>query len=186
MSKNHLATRLLGGSRRIPASGSGVSRQRGLTLIEVLIALLVLSIGLAGIAALHLTALRNVHSSYHTSIASSAALDLEERLWLAASDLEEGCLSNSAVLDVINDLVQQWSSTDIGRVAVPELVIDPSNVQVSSGRLSSDSDADFWTQVSIAMNWSGERFGEGQETFRYATRVICSPVVPDDDDDEND
>ena len=166
--------------------GCAPTQQRGLTLIEVLIALLVLSIGLAGIAALHLTALRNVHSSYYTSIASSAALDLEERLWLAASGLEEGCLTDGEVRGVVSALQQQWSSAEAGQVTIPGLAIDDDDIAVSNGRLSGDSDSDFWTEVSIAMTWSGERFGEEDEVFRYATRVICSPVVPDDDDDDDD
>ena len=37
--------------------------QTGLTLIEVLIALVVLSIGLAGLASMHLSSVQYVHSS---------------------------------------------------------------------------------------------------------------------------
>jgi hypothetical protein len=69
----------------------------------VLVALLVLAIGLVGIASLHIAGLRNAHSSYYTSIASSAALDFEERLWLAMTDINEGCIDPDTVDDIIDD-----------------------------------------------------------------------------------
>jgi type IV pilus assembly protein PilV len=55
-------------------------KQRGLTLIEVLVAVVVISIGLLGVAALHLTSLRN---SFDANIRSRAALladDIADRM----------------------------------------------------------------------------------------------------------
>ncbi len=49
---------------------SGSAQQRGATLLEVLIAVLVLSVGLLGVAALQASALRNSQSSYERSQAS--------------------------------------------------------------------------------------------------------------------
>jgi prepilin-type N-terminal cleavage/methylation domain-containing protein len=60
-------------TRRRPMRIETAGRERGFTLIEVLIALLVLTIGLVGMAALHMTSLKNAHSSYYRSIASSVA-----------------------------------------------------------------------------------------------------------------
>ena len=65
-----------------------VHSQRGLTLLEVLIALLVLSIGLIGAAVLTVQSLQNTHSALYTSLASAAALDLEERLWIDLGRIE--------------------------------------------------------------------------------------------------
>ncbi len=53
----------------------------GFTLIEALVALLVLSIGLLGVAAMQLEALQGAHAAYQRSIASLAAQDVQERLW---------------------------------------------------------------------------------------------------------
>src|SRR5690554_3660239 len=57
------------------------SQQSGFTLIEALIALLVLSIGLLGAAAMQLKALQGAQSGYQRALASLAAQDAVERLW---------------------------------------------------------------------------------------------------------
>lgn len=62
-------------------------RQRGFTLIEALVALVVLSLGLMGAAAMQLNALHSATRSYQHSLATLAAVDAQERLW---EQLEKG------------------------------------------------------------------------------------------------
>mgnify|MGYP001815002980 CR=1 FL=1 len=57
-----------------------VGRQQGMTLLEVLIALLVLSIGLLGMAGLQATSIRNNQSAYMRSQASILAYDAIDRM----------------------------------------------------------------------------------------------------------
>ena len=54
--------------------------QRGTTLVETLVALLVLSIGLLGVAALQLTSLRNNRSAHLRSQAQVMAYDITDRM----------------------------------------------------------------------------------------------------------
>lgn len=56
------------------------SRQKGFTLIEVMVAVVVLSIGLLGLAALQTTGLRNNHSAYYRSQATFLAYDIIDRM----------------------------------------------------------------------------------------------------------
>lgn len=55
-------------------------RQSGFTLLEVLIAILVLSIGLLGLAGLMVSSIRNSHSAYHRTQATWLAYDMIDRL----------------------------------------------------------------------------------------------------------
>jgi type IV pilus assembly protein PilV len=57
-----------------------VNRHRGFTLVEALVALVVLSIGLLGVAALQLTALRNNSSASFRSQATYLAYDIADRM----------------------------------------------------------------------------------------------------------
>ena len=59
---------------------SGHRRSRGFSLVEALVALLVLSIGLLGIAGLQLTAMRNNQAAYLRSQAVALADDILERI----------------------------------------------------------------------------------------------------------
>lgn len=55
-------------------------RQNGATLIEVLIAVVVLSIGLLGLAGLQVTSVQSNHSAYQRSQATLLANDLADRM----------------------------------------------------------------------------------------------------------
>lgn len=61
-------------------TGSTRSAARGFTLLEVLIALLVLSIGLLGLGAMQMTSLKNNHSAYLRSQATFLAYDVLDRM----------------------------------------------------------------------------------------------------------
>lgn len=63
-----------------PVTAVGTRSQRGLTLIEVLIAVLVLSIGLLGLAGLQATSLQFNHSSNLRSQATNLAYEMTDRM----------------------------------------------------------------------------------------------------------
>lgn len=84
-----------------------MTRQRGFSLIEALIALVVLSIGLIGVAAMQLKALQSATAGYQRSVASVAAVDAQERLWAAwAKEGENDC----ANIDVEDEWKAHWFS----------------------------------------------------------------------------
>lgn len=55
-------------------------KQRGATLIEVLIAVLILAIGLLGVAGLQITSIQSNHSAYYRTQATVLAEDLADRM----------------------------------------------------------------------------------------------------------
>ena len=59
----------------------------GFSLLEVLIAIVVTSIGLLGVAAMQATGLRNNHSAYHRSQATVLAYDIADRMRSNASSM---------------------------------------------------------------------------------------------------
>ena len=66
--------------RRLDARVLQRSRASGFTLLEMLVALLVLSFGLLGMAGLQATALRNNNNAYQRTQATVIALDIFERM----------------------------------------------------------------------------------------------------------
>jgi len=66
--------------KRADALSAPPFRQTGFTLTEILVALVVLSVGLLGLAALQITGLRNNQSAYYRSIATTLAYDMADRI----------------------------------------------------------------------------------------------------------
>ena len=165
----------------------------GFTLMEVLIALLVLAIGLVGLSALLLNSLSNVHSSTHFSLASSVALDFEERVWremtLASSaeprELDEnGCLSNTRLAAVRTATEMQWRNEipqeqawnwfqGSARLVMPDLQI----VDLVANNTCSSALYPCIT-VAFEVTWSEARFDDveaGRESYRASFSVPCRP-----------
>mgnify|MGYP001812258569 FL=1 len=67
-------------SRRHLSRRAGRAQQSGFTLIEVLVSVLVLSIGLVGVAALQGVSLKNTQSAFMRSQATALAYDLADRM----------------------------------------------------------------------------------------------------------
>jgi type IV pilus assembly protein PilV len=58
---------------------TSLNHQRGVTLIEVLVTLLVVSVGLLGVAAMQGLALSNSHGAHHHTLATTIAYDALDR-----------------------------------------------------------------------------------------------------------
>jgi type IV pilus assembly protein PilV len=63
--------------------------QTGFTLIEVLIAMVVLAVGLLGLAGLQITGLRNNQSAYNRSQATQMAYDIADRMRSNINDAQK-------------------------------------------------------------------------------------------------
>jgi type IV pilus assembly protein PilV len=71
-------------------SGSGKKHQQGFTLLEILIAMVVLSIGLLGLAGLQASSLKNNTSAYQRSQANILANEMLDRIRANRTGLVEG------------------------------------------------------------------------------------------------
>ena len=106
------------------------SRQSGYSLLEILIAIAVTSVGLFGLAGMQATGLKNNHSAYHRSQATVLAYDIADRMRANRSSINNylssymtlaqatsngatvGCKSTSGCTTIQmaqNDLVE-WNS----------------------------------------------------------------------------
>lgn len=132
---------------------------RGFTLIEALVALLVLTIGLLGLAMMQVKAMKSSHVAYQRSIATIAAQDMVERLWVelgrgapASTVCPEGTatVAGSSPSETILD---QWH--DEWDDALPGLIKDS---DTSTGTVVKDGL--IACKYVITVEWTDDRFGD--------------------------
>ena len=82
--------------------------QHGFSLLEILITIVVLSIGLLGTAALQVTSLQSAHSAYQRTIASVIATDAVERLWVA---MHAGSILDPGPIELA--WLTHWQNSDV-------------------------------------------------------------------------
>lgn len=126
----------------------------GFALVEVLVALLLLSFGALGGAAVQLQALQATQGAYRHSVASLMAVDAGERLWLAMAQGGFG-----------TDWLESWReerdcTSSTGHVCLPGLDVSIGGVDVFR---------------EIVISWADPRYGSeapGRIELRYRIRVF--------------
>lgn len=120
--------------------------QRGASLLEVLIALLVITIGLLGVAAGLIYSVKNTHSAYVRSQANTLAYDLLEIMRAYRSDALAGEFDDTCSGSVACQARQDWDAQ------VANVLPSSPGVAVATSvsRLADE-------QVSISLTWSDAR-----------------------------
>jgi type IV pilus assembly protein PilV len=128
-------------------------RNSGFTLLEAMIAVLVLSLGLLGAAAMQLKALQSAHAAYQRSVATLAVQDAVERLWVKLGEFPPNCPEASEVNgEDVESWYAEWSNHLPG--------------------LNSDPVANAGCEYTITVSWSDERFGgEDVSHLAYVVKI---------------
>ena len=142
------------------------NNQRGFTLVEVMVALVIFSVSLLGLAALQTSALRNSHMANQNTVATQLARDMAERLRAnrqgVASDLYDNI---SGISSTAPDCYSQKSSCTPAQIAQ----LDSSEwlTAVNSALPSGTGTVqDNGTGFTITVMWDQDRTG--------ATGTSCS------------
>jgi type IV pilus assembly protein PilV len=107
LNKNAVRIARWGGAAGNHRAERGLPQQSGVTLLEVMVTVVILSMGLLGLAALQMTGLKNNRDAYNIATAGQVAQDIAERM---RSDLL-GIRGNS--YDSLND--EHALSADAGK-----------------------------------------------------------------------
>lgn len=139
------------------SSASG-KREAGFSLLEVLVAIVVLAIGLLGLSALQLKGLQSAHSAYQRSLASVIANDAVERLWAA--------LPVPVVATVQNEWLAAWQPS----VAAPSRLTLPG---VDASTIAVEADGTYL----ITVRWAEGRFANDHAQASEFTYRIALPEL---------
>ena len=145
--------------------------QRGTTLIEVLIALIVLSIGLLGLALLQVTSVQSNHSAYYRSQATVLAHDLADRMRANRT----AALGDAYVFDYpASSYDHSVSGTQAEKDKAEWLNAVAQTLPEGTGKIEKTG-----TLISIFVRWNDDRgrikkvdsTESGTETFIYRTEI---------------
>ena len=139
----------------------------GFTLIEVLIAMLVLAVGLLGLAGLQATSLKNNQSAYNRSQATQLAYDLADRMRANAAGIGTytALLPNAATAKPNCLITTGCSLADMAENDLFEWNSAISNVLPSG--VSSITVAD--GVYTIAITWDDDRDGDDSNNPNFQT-----------------
>ncbi|ABI37934.1 type IV pilus modification protein PilV [Shewanella sp. MR-4] len=132
-------------------------KQKGFSLIEIMVTSFIVAFGILGMAALQLKSLQAAHSAYQRTIASVIAMDVVERLWanmamdtpLTETQLQEQSLAH-------------WQQTANSRQSLPGLGLTLTNATGTN------------TYV-ITVDWGESRFGENDVPSQFIYSVDLYP-----------
>lgn len=156
------------------------TKRNGFTLIEVMIALAVLTIGLTGLAAMQLSAMQFSHSAHYRSLASTIVLDFEERLWLELADNNFECSPEDNWEGKVEALALDWNRTNLAvddgeeEVAVKHALRIPG---LSIALPTAATTAGSVVLIPVSLSWTEARFGDTEgttESFTYNIRIQCT------------
>lgn len=137
-----------------------VARQRGFSLLEVLIAVLVLSIGLLGLAALQLTGLKQNQSALFRSHATFQAYQITDRMRANRENAENGDYNRD-----IGDAAPTGST--VADLDVSDWLSNLNSVlPAGDGAISINGDV-----VTVTVQWNDSRAGGG-DTQQFSMNTV--------------
>ncbi|MCX2795927.1 type IV pilus modification protein PilV [Microbulbifer thermotolerans] len=140
--------------------------QRGATLIEVLVSVLVLAVGLLGLAATQMMSLKNGSGAHHRYMAALAAQEIVERMRANPSGVQQGAYDGtvSGTSTSSNDCS---SSCSVNELAARDLYewdqVLKSNLPSAKGTISRNGGV-----VTVKIDWKEQHTGEDYGTSASA------------------
>jgi type IV pilus assembly protein PilV len=135
-------------------------KPRGFSLIEVLITMLILGIGLMGLATMQFISLKNLNSSHFRYQAALIAYDMAERMRANRSAVTAGTYNNMAVDGTESQVtcspcssaqIADWDAYEWGQAIVTE-----AKLPEGTGTIAGDG-----SSFTIVMNWKEQQTGGG-------------------------
>ena len=127
----------------------GLRSQKGISLIEVMVAMVVIAVGFTSVTVLQMRSLQASHSSYQQSLAAVQAGDLVERLWAGVCVLDDA--------DIRADILSEWTGAHSINTLMP-------------GWTGSMNFVPATFTYNITISWT-DRLDADTRTFNYAARI---------------
>jgi type IV pilus assembly protein PilV len=118
-----------------PQARLSANQQAGFTLLEILVAIVVLSLGLLGLAGLQAASLRNNQVAYYRGIAAQQAYDMADRIRANLAGVAAGNYDNLTAVTPADPACFNADAGHAGCSAANMAVTDHSQWNSNNGRL---------------------------------------------------
>jgi type IV pilus assembly protein PilV len=135
-----------------------LKEQRGFTMIEVLVAMIILAIGLLGVAGIQALSLKQTSNSSIRSMVTMHAYDLSERMRADIDDVSDFEKTKSATCTGCGTDLSEWHSEVLEDIPTAQTTVD-----VTTG---SDS-----TFAEITVDWTERGIGNDAISQTYTLYV---------------
>lgn len=140
----------------------GARHAGGMTLVEVLVTLVIISVGLLGVAALQLTTVRNNQDAYVRSQAAMLASDMLDRMRANRTDTAGN--SKAGLYEV--EIGDAAPNTPEGAEVANWRTVLAAQLPSGEGGIAYDAATDL---VTIRIQWGERAENEGDRTLTFVT-----------------
>jgi type IV pilus assembly protein PilV len=154
-----------------------ISRQSGMTLLEIMVTVVILSLGLLGLASLQMTGLKNNRNAYYNAVAGQAVQDITERLHVDTAT--RNLITAAAPRSLTGDNAR--CASDVADTFDNRVMCIASNLPGGQARITELSAAP--KVLYVAMRWTDAQLnganGWGADTATNKATSACGAATPD-------
>ena len=154
-----------------------MNSQRGATLVEVLITVLIMAVGLLGLSATQVMSLKNSNNSNHRYLAALASHEMAERMRANPRALELGSYDGETVdgTETSQDCSVPCTPAQLAKLDLYDWgQVIGTNLPAGTGSISRVGQV-----VTLTVNWKEQHTGENQSTAAGGAEDASFELVVD-------
>ena len=156
-----------------------IQRSQGFSLMEILVTVIVLSIGLLGLAGLQMTGMRDNHSAYLRTQAVTLANDIIDRMRANQDiakagnyDIDIGTAAATPVAGCTGTGADNCSASDMATLDVSQWKTKLSELLPSGDGSVARTVSGSETMVTVTIQWDDSRGSDGSATTQFPVETV--------------
>ncbi|GAB2191850.1 type IV pilus modification protein PilV [Sessilibacter sp. MAH2] len=158
---------------------SNKSSQKGITLIEILVTVIILAIGFLGLASVQLLGTRNISSSNYRSLATIYAHDIVERMRSNQTGVDFGAYNNTNSEDGVDPGCSPCSPAELAQLDLFQWNTLMTSNPVQGGLPNGNGTIDYsdaTEQFTVTITWSENTIDDAgpglqDQTYQLVVRL---------------